>query len=58
MFWGSIATSSREESIAKSSKQGWELVPDFMTHTARTEGTGKMVPKRKHELLYYQRKIS
>lgn len=59
MLWGSSAISSREESIAKHSKQGWELVPDLMTYTARTKkGTGKMVPKKKHELLFYQRESS
>lgn len=59
MLWGSSAISSREESTAKYSKRGWELVPDLLTYTARTEkGTGKMVPKRKHELLFYQRKSS
>lgn len=45
MLWGSIAISSREASTAKSSKQGWELVPDFMTHIARTEGDSKDGPQ-------------
>lgn len=46
MLWGSSSISNREESTAKYNRQGWELGPDLMTYTARTErGQGRWYPR-------------